>query len=63
MGALLSIPLLGSVAGLGGSALSACVSGLAFFCTGQAVSLPHLSLLIPLSFPTNQLESPWCVCA
>ncbi|GAA5957925.1 hypothetical protein JCM3765_006207 [Sporobolomyces pararoseus] len=38
MGALLSIPLLGSVAGMGGSALSACVSGLAFFCTGQAAS-------------------------
>ncbi|GAA6006851.1 hypothetical protein JCM11491_003205 [Sporobolomyces phaffii] len=38
MGALLSIPLLGSVAGMGTSALSACVSGLAFFCTGQAAS-------------------------
>ncbi|GAA6062523.1 hypothetical protein JCM10212_001573 [Sporobolomyces blumeae] len=38
MGALASIPLLGSAAGLGGSALSACVSGLAFFCTGQAAS-------------------------
>ncbi|BGP20111.1 hypothetical protein JCM10213_000805 [Rhodosporidiobolus nylandii] len=38
MGALLSIPFLGSVAGLGGTALSACVSGLAFFCTSQAAS-------------------------
>ncbi|GAA5941238.1 Tms1p [Sporobolomyces koalae] len=38
MGALFSIPLLGSVVGLGGSALSAAVSGLAFFCTGQAAS-------------------------
>ncbi|GAA5972543.1 hypothetical protein JCM21900_000658 [Sporobolomyces salmonicolor] len=38
MGALASIPLLGSVAGIGTSALSACVSGLAFFCTGQAAS-------------------------
>ncbi|KAK4053989.1 Membrane protein tms1 [Microbotryomycetes sp. JL221] len=38
MGAVLGIPLLGSLAGLGGSALSACVTGLAFFCTGQAAS-------------------------
>ncbi|GAA5902351.1 Tms1p [Sporobolomyces salmoneus] len=38
MGALLSIPFLGSIAGLGGTAVSACVSGLAFFCTGQAAS-------------------------
>ncbi|GAA5919553.1 hypothetical protein JCM5296_000272, partial [Sporobolomyces johnsonii] len=38
MGALASLPLLGSVAGLGTSALSACVSGLAFFCRGQAAS-------------------------
>ncbi|GAA5981546.1 hypothetical protein JCM11641_004093 [Rhodosporidiobolus odoratus] len=38
MGALLSIPFLGGIAGLGGSAVSACVSGLAFFCTSQAAS-------------------------
>ncbi|GAA6008316.1 hypothetical protein JCM10207_000083 [Rhodosporidiobolus poonsookiae] len=38
MGALLSIPFLGSIGGLGASAVSACVSGLAFFCTGQAAS-------------------------
>ncbi|GAA5821009.1 hypothetical protein JCM11251_001918 [Rhodosporidiobolus azoricus] len=38
MGALLSIPFLGSIGGLAGSALSAAVSGLAFFCTGQAAS-------------------------
>ncbi|GAA5876336.1 hypothetical protein JCM8547_008887 [Rhodosporidiobolus lusitaniae] len=38
MGALLSIPFLGSIGGLGASALSACVSGLAFFCTSQAAS-------------------------
>jgi len=33
MGALLSIPFLGSIGGLG----STCLTGLAFFCTGQAV--------------------------
>ncbi|GJN94010.1 hypothetical protein Rhopal_007073-T1 [Rhodotorula paludigena] len=38
MGALLSIPFLGSIGGLGASALSACVTGVAFFCTGQAAS-------------------------
>ncbi|KPV73114.1 uncharacterized protein RHOBADRAFT_38760 [Rhodotorula graminis WP1] len=34
MGALLSIPFLGSIGGLG----STCLTGLAFFCTGQAAS-------------------------
>ncbi|BGP27850.1 membrane protein [Rhodotorula toruloides] len=38
MGALISIPLLGPIAGLGSSVLSACATGLAFFCTGQAAS-------------------------
>ncbi|KAM0787315.1 hypothetical protein ACM66B_007089 [Microbotryomycetes sp. NB124-2] len=38
MGAVLGIPVLGSLAGLGASALSACLTGLAFFCTGQAAS-------------------------
>lgn len=39
MGAVMAIPLLGSIAGLGGTALTACVSGGAFFCTSSAVSL------------------------
>ncbi|GAA6038803.1 hypothetical protein JCM8097_002899 [Rhodosporidiobolus ruineniae] len=38
MGALVSIPFLGPLAGIGGSVVSACLSGLAFFCTSQAAS-------------------------
>lgn len=38
MGAVASIPLLGSLAGLSTSAASACVTGAAWFCTGQAAS-------------------------
>lgn len=38
MGAVASIPLLGSVLGLGTSAVSAMMTGLVWFCTGQAAS-------------------------
>ncbi|KAL8291637.1 hypothetical protein RQP46_001895 [Phenoliferia psychrophenolica] len=38
MGAVMAIPLLGSIAGLGGTAVSACVTGGAFFCTSSAAS-------------------------
>ncbi|KDE07206.1 hypothetical protein MVLG_02606 [Microbotryum lychnidis-dioicae p1A1 Lamole] len=38
MGAVLGLPLLGSLAGLGASAASAIIGGFAFFCTGQAAS-------------------------
>ncbi|KWU41147.1 putative membrane protein [Rhodotorula sp. JG-1b] len=38
MGAVASIPLLGSVLGVGTSAVSAMMTGLVWFCTGQAAS-------------------------
>ena len=38
MGAVLGIPLVGVIGSLGMSATSACISGLACFCTAQAAS-------------------------
>jgi hypothetical protein len=48
MGAVLAIPLLGSLGGLATTAGSACVTGLAFFCTSQAVRLTSLRSVIKM---------------
>ncbi|SCV74546.1 BQ2448_7575 [Microbotryum intermedium] len=57
MGAVLGLPVLGSLAGLSASAASAIIGGLAFFCTGQAVrdAAPPEAVVGCLSYPVTHI--------